>query len=226
MKKVFSLFILLALSTAVMAQSETFAKALKKLEYGSTILDAGMLFKKDFPEFRALTKAPVPIDVMANAKDPQTPIKIEAFYFMNDADQELIQLYYVNGKLYEKSVYYYYPKDSIAAVETKYMKCNNLAVSDVNLLAAEGGKVKFSEENLELGKKTHYPIEKVGKQERTGETGYHLVYTPQTGGRGFWVYVRVFKTLGTILDSSMEIPHPQVPEGIYSEAESLLLKKK
>lgn len=112
---------------------------------------------------------------------------------------------------------WFYHKDSVAAVEKKYMKCNNTFISNPKLLAAEEGKVKFTEEKYDLGVRTLFPVEKVGKKAREGETGYKLVYTRETGGRGFWVYMKVFSTMDNGLDSSMNIPHVTPPNAIFEE---------
>ena len=223
MKKTTILVLLLAFNISVFAQSEPFVKALKKLEYGSTILDAAMLFKKEFPEFRQITNAPVLIKQFPNPYDTSQTFTIEAFYFVNDKDHELVQLYYVNDGLYEKSVFWYYPKDSVAAVEDRYMKCNNAFVSNPVLLAAESGKVKSEEEKFDLGRKMHYPVTKVGKSEHKGESGYYLVYTRETGGRAFWAYALLFNTLDNGLDNTMEIPHITAPNCTWDELEQTLL---
>jgi hypothetical protein len=223
MKKGITLLLALTLGFGAFAQSEPFIKALIKLEYGTTILDGAMLMKKDFPEFRQLTKAPVIITAFMNPYDETQKFNIEAFYFINDKDMEVIELYYVNNALYEKSAMWYFHKDSVAAVEKKYMKCNNTFISNPKLLAAEQGKVKFTEESYDLGKRTIFPVEKQGKNVREGETGYKLVYTPETGGRGIWVYMKVFSTMDNGLDISMNVPHVAPPNLIFSEIEAELV---
>lgn len=223
MKKGITLLAVMALSLGTMAQSEPFIKALVKLEYGSTVLDGAMLMKKDFPEFRQLSNAPVLITAFMNPYDETKKFNIEAFYFINDKNMEVIQLYYVNNALYEKSAMWFYHKDSVAAVEKKYMKCNNTFISNPKLLAATEGKVKFTEESYDLGKRTIFPVEKQGKNVREGETGYKLVYTPETGGRGVWVYMKVFSTMDNGLDVSMNIPHIAPPNLVFSEIEQALV---
>ncbi len=223
MKKLVLVLLIQALAIGTFAQSEPFAKALIKLEYGSTILDAAMLFKRDFPEFKSLINKPVFVTSFANPYDESQTFKIEAFYFVNEKDRELVQLYYVNDELYEKSVYWFYEKDSVKAVETKYMKINNTYISNPELLARKGGAVTHSEEKYAWGRKTEYPIMKQGKKERVGYAGYELVYTEETGGRGFWVFAQIFSTMENGLDSTMEFPRIAPPKGTFDELEQLLL---
>jgi hypothetical protein len=223
MKRTVLVLLLQAIAISGFAQNEMFVKALKKLEFNSTILDAAMLFKKDFPEFEALTNAPVMIDEFPNPYDSTQNLKIEAFYFVNKKGQELVQLYYVNDALYEKSVHWFFHKDSVEAVETKYMKCSNMFKSNPALLAAEKGKVVSEEEKYDLGARTYFPVQKTGKNIRKGETGYKLVYTRETGGRGFWVYAQSFNTYDNSLDTSMDFPHISAPAGTFDELETVLL---
>lgn len=58
MKKLTILLVCFAFAMPAFAQDEAFVKAMKKLEYGSTILDAAMLFKKDYPQFVPLSNTP------------------------------------------------------------------------------------------------------------------------------------------------------------------------
>lgn len=218
-----TLTLALAISLSGFAQSEPFVKALAKLEYGSTVLQGAMLMKKDFPAFRQLSNAPVLITDFMNPYDESQKFTIEAFYFINDKAKEVVQLYYVNDALYEKSVMWFYHKDSVAAVEKKYMKCNNTFISNPKLLAAEEGKVKYTEEKYDLGVRTLFPVEKSGKNLREGETGYKLVYTRETGGRGFWVYMKIFSTMDNGLDTSMNIPHVWPPNAVMEELEAVLV---
>ncbi len=223
MKKLLVVLLIQAFALSTFAQSEPFVKALKKLEYGSTILDAAMLFKKDFPDFRSLSQKPIFITAFSNPYDASQVFRIEAFYFVNEKDQELVQLYYVNDVLYEKSVYWFYPTDSVKAVEEKYMKCNNSFIANPALLAAEGGAVKSTEEKYAQGRKTIYPIQKQGKNERIGYTGYQLVYTGDTGARGFWVYAQILSTMDNGLDNTMQFPRIEPPTGTFDELEQVLL---
>lgn len=223
MKKLVLILLIQAFAMGTFAQSEPYMKALKKLEYGSTILDAAMLFKKDFPQFKSLSQGPVLLTVFTNPYDETQKFKIEAFYLVDEEKGELVQLYFVNDELYEKGAYWFYHQDSVQAVETKYMKCNNAFVSNPVLLAIEHGKVKSEEEKYELGRKTRFPVEKLGKNSREGLTGYELVYTRDTGARGFWVYMKAFNTMDNGLDVSMDIPHMEAPKGVFEELEDLLV---
>lgn len=223
MKKGITLLLALTLGFGAFAQSEPYIKALTKLEYGSTVLDGAMLMKKDFPEFRQLSNAPVLITAFMNPYDESQKFTIEAFYYINDKSQEVVQLYYVNDGLYEKAALWFYHNDSVAAVEKKYMKCKNAFISNPKLLAAEEGKVKFTDEKYDLGARTIFPVEKMGKNVREGEAGYKLVYTRETGGRGFWVYMKVFSTMDNGLDVSMNIPHIMPPNLVMEELEAELI---
>lgn len=223
MKKLVLVLLIQAFAIGTFAQSEPFVKALKKLDYGSTILDAAMLFKRDFPDFKAMSQKPVFITAFNNPYDATQVFRIEAFYFVNKKDQELVQLYYVNDVLYEKAVYWFYPSDSVKAVETKYMKCNNAFISSPVLLAAEGGAVKKTEEKYAQGRKTIYPAKKQGKNERIGYAGYELVYTGDTGARGFWVYAQILSTMDNGLDNTMQFPRISPPKGTFDELEQVLL---
>jgi hypothetical protein len=224
MKKQVLILLIQAFAIGVFAQSEPYVKALKKLEYGSTVLDAAMLFKKDFPNFKSLTegKGPVLLTVFTNPYDAAQKFKIEAYFLVNEKDQQLVQLFYVNDALYEKGAYWYFHKDSVDAVEKKYMKCNNTFISNPMLLSIEGGSVKSEEEKYELGRKTHYPVQKQGKNSREGMTGYELIYEQGAGARGFWVYMQAFNTFESGLDTSMDFPHMKPPKGVFTELAELL----
>ena len=223
MKKITLVLAFIAICLTSFGQSEPFIKSLKKLPQGSTILDAAMLFKKDHPEFVPMTNAPVLITVFRNPEDTSKTIKIQAAYFKHDANQTLVQLYYANGQLYQKSVFWYYPKDSVAGVETKYMKATNSFIANPTILSAEGGNVKHQEESQDLGKITSFPIVKRGQEAIDGQTGYRVVYTPDTGIRGYWVHMQVINTLECDLTTKMDFPVAESPNGIYDELESLLL---
>ena len=222
MKKITSIILFLALSTAAIAQGQAYIKSLKKLEYGSTILDAAMMFKTEHPSFEVFMGGPVQLTVFTNPYDETQKIKIEALYFINKKDQELIQLFYASGGLYQKGSFWFEPKDSVTLVQTNYAKARNTFLSNATLLQVEEGKVQSEETSYDLGKRTLFPIEKRGKKARVGEAGYELVYTPETKARGFWVYMTAYSTLNSSLDSSMKFPLMQIPKGVFDELETLL----
>lgn len=223
MKKLTILLVCFAVAMPAFAQDEAFVKAMKKLEYGTTILDAAMLFKKDYPQFVPLSNSPVQVTVFTNPYDAAQKFKIEGYYLINDVDKQLITLLYVNDALYEKSVYWFLPKDSIELVQTNYAKARNMFLSNPVLIQIEAGKVKEVETSYELGKTTLFPIEKQGKKAREGRAGYELVYTKETGGQGFWVYISAYSTMENGLDSSMEFPHIAPPKGTFTDLRALLL---
>jgi hypothetical protein len=222
MKKTVLLFISLAFSLASFAQSQAYVKTLKKLEFGTTILDAAMMFKADHPEFKVIMDGPVQITVFTNPYDETQKIQIQALYLVNEKDQDLVELYYANDALYQKGSFWFEPKDSVTLVQTNYAKARNTFLSNSTLLQVEAGKVKSEETSYDLGKKTTFPIEKQGKKARVGEAGYELVYTPETKARGFWVYMTAYSTMNSALDSSMNFPMMSTPKGVFDELETLL----
>lgn len=223
MKKILLSLLVFGMSFTSFAQDEQFVKSLKKLEYGSTILDAAMLFKKDWPQFQVLNNAgPVQITVFTNPYDETQKFKIDALYLLNNDDKQLVQLYYVNDALYQKSVFWFLHKDSVELVETNYQKAKNTFISNPVLIRMEGGKVKAEESSYELGKKTLFPVEKQGKNERVGQAGYELVYTSETGARGFWVYMQAYNTMDCGLDMTMDFPLMGPPKGTFDDLENLL----
>jgi len=222
MKKITLLLISFSLSMVAFAQSQAYVKTLKKLEFGTTILDAAMMFKADHPEFEIFTDGPVQITVFTNPYDETQKIQIQALYLINEKDKDLIQLYYANDKLYQKGTFWFEPKDSVTLVQTNYMKARNAFISNSTLLFFEAGNVKNEEKSSDLGKKTVFPIERQGKKARVGEAGYELVYTPETKARGFWVYMTAYSTMNSTLDSSMDFPIMSTPKGIWEELAQLL----
>lgn len=225
MKKITLLFVSLAFSLTSFSQGEAFVKTMKKLEYGSTILDAAMMMKTENPQFENLYgegSGPVQVTVFTNPYDEAQKFKIEALYFVNREDQQLIQLYYVNDGLYQKAIYWFLPADSVTLTQTNYKKAQNTFVSNPVLLQIEGGKVKGVETSEELGKRTDYLVEKQGKNERSGRAGYELVYQDGVGARGFWVYMQAYNTMKSGLDMSMNIPFITPPAGTFDELQELL----
>ena len=222
MKKITLLFISFSLSIAAFAQSQAYIKTLKKLEFGTTILDAAMMFKAAHPEFEVFMDGPVQITVFTNPYDETQKIRIQALYLVNEKDQDLIELYYANDKLYQKGSFWFEPKDSVTLVQTNYAKARNAFLSNSALLFVEAGKVTSEETSYDLGKKTVFPIEKQGKKARAGEVGYELVYTQETKARGFWVYMMAYSTLNSALDSSMDFPMMTTPKGVWEELSELL----
>lgn len=223
MKKLATLFLICTFALGVFAQSEPFVKSTIKLAYGSTILDAAMMFKKDYPEFKSMTKTPVSINTLQDPDDAEKSLKVEAAYFRNEDDQVLVELYFVNDLLYAKSIYWFFHKDSVDAVEKKYMKATNLIISNPTLLNYQRGSVKHTEESYQLGKKTLFPIQKQGPEVRNAETGYELVYTAETGGRGFWVHLNGLNTFESDISNKIEIPLTESPQCTFSELEQTLL---
>ena len=88
MKKLATLFLAVTIATGAFAQSEPFVKSVIKLPYGSTILDAAMMFKKDYADdFASMTKTPVFITTMQDPDDAEKTLKVEAAYFKNEKEQ-------------------------------------------------------------------------------------------------------------------------------------------
>ena len=133
-------------------------------------------------------------------------------------------MYFVNDLLYAKSIYWFFHNDSVDAVEKKYMKSTNLVISNPNLLNYERGSVKHTEESYQLGKKTLFPIQKQGPEVRNAETGYELVYTAETGGRGFWVHLKGVNTFESDISFKVEVPLTESPKCTFDELEQTLIK--
>ncbi len=223
MKKLLSILLVQLMAFSVMGQSEPFVKSLKDLPFGSTILDAAMLMKANYEDFKPLGTNPVRISEQVVSDEEKTVLKYEAAYFVNEAKNTLVQLYYVNGRLYNKGVYWFYPKDAVVAVETKYEKCTNMFLSEHLLLTTEGGTVRHVEESNQLGRITHFPVKKEGDEIIEGQSGYQLVYTPETGPRGFWVYMNGIDTFNSDLSQQYDIPVISPPAGIFAQLGTLLL---
>lgn len=211
--------ILLILSLAIfagtaLAQGEPFVKKLRDLKVGSSTVECYMLFQRYFPEFKSLTEGhgPVLITKYSDDADETKTYKIEAAYLVNEDTRELVALYFCNGKLYEKSVFWFYDPEQVAEVETKYMKINNAFISNPTLLTREGGVVKHEEEKYEKGAKTYYPVFKNPKKEMNGQTGYDLVFDRESGPHGFWVYAKIFNNEEVELTNDMETPHIEPPQ--------------
>ena len=213
------------ISGSVYAQGEPFVKKLRDLKNGSTMIECYMMFQRYFPEFRSLTEGhgPALISKFSDSEDETKTYKIEAAYLVHENDRELVTLYFCNGKLYEKSVFWFYETEQVAEVETKYMKINNAFVSNPTLLTREHGVVKHEEEKYDKGAKTFYPVFKNPNKEIMGQTGYDLVFDRETGPHGFWVYAKIFNNQEVELTNDMEVPRIGPPQIDFEGLESYLL---
>lgn len=225
MKKLVLVLLLQGFALCTFAQAEPFIKSLRKLEFGSTILDAGMLFKKDYSQFQMLEEKPHFIADIADPKDSTKSYRIEGFYLISMERKQLVQLYYVNNKLYQKGAYWFFEKGEIAEVETKYAKCNNYFKSDPFFISRNHGVVAGTEMTSNLGRKTQYLIDKVDKDVAAGECGYEVVYNKTDGASGFWVYIDGINTLEMELDPSMEVPELEAPKVVMDEVREALLNQ-
>ena len=157
MKRVLLLLSAIIFSTASFGQGEPFVKKLRDLKVGSSTIECYMLFQRYFPEFKSLTEGhgPVLLTKYSDAADETKTYKIEAAYLVNEASRELVTMYFCNGKLYEKSVFWFYDNEQVAEVETKYMKINNAFISNPNLVdprkgncKTRGGEIREGRQNL------------------------------------------------------------------------------
>ncbi len=224
-KSVFALLFLFLSSTAY-SQGEPFVKKLRDLKSGSTLIECGMMFQRYFPEFKSLTEGhgPVLLTKFSDKEDETKTYTIEAGYLLNEEDRELVVLYFCNGKLYEKSVFWFYDSKQVAEVETKYMKINNSFVSNSTLLTMEGGGVvHHNEEKYDKGAKTFYPVHKNPKKEIMGQTGYDLVFDRETGPHGFWVYAKIYNNEDSELTNDMNPPRVGPPQTSFATIKEYLV---
>ena len=221
------LFVVSLLFTSITAssQGEPFVKKLRDLENGSTMIEAAMMFQRYFPEFKSLTEGhgPVLITKFSDKEDETKTYTIEAGYLVNEAERELVTLFFCNGKLYEKSVFWFYDSEQVAEVETKYMKINNAFISNPTLLTREHGVVKHEEEKYAKGAKTFYPVFKNPKKEIMGQTGYDLVFDRESGPHGFWVYAKIYNNQEVELTNDMEVPRIGPPQIDFDGLKEYLL---
>lgn len=225
MKKLILVLLLQGFALCTFAQAEPFIKSLRKLEFGSTILDAGMLFKKDYSQFQMLEEKPHFIADIADPEDSSKTYRIEGFYLISLERKQLVQLYYLNDKLYQKGAYWFFTKDEIAEVETKYAKCMNYFKSDPFFLSRNHGAVVGAEETGHLGRKTKYLIDKIDHDVAAGECGYEAVYNKEEGASGFWVYIDGINTMEMDLNPSMEIPELEAPKVVIDEVRDAILNE-
>lgn len=207
------------------AQGEPFVKKLRDLEVGSSTVECYMLFQREFPEFKSLTEGhgPVLLSKFSDPADASKTYKIEAAYLVNEATRELVVLYFCNGRLYEKSVFWFYDPEQVAEVETRYMKINNAFVSNSTLLVKEGGVVKHTEEKYEKGAKTYYPVFRNPKKEMMGQTGYDLVFDRETGPHGFWVYAKIYNNENSDLTNDLNPPRIDPPQTDFENLKAYLV---
>lgn len=226
MKKIISLLSILLSANILLAQGEPFVKKLRDLKNGSTLIECGMMFQRYFPEFKSLTEGhgPVLLTKFSDQEDETKTYTIEAGYLLNEADRELVVLYFCNGKLYEKSVFWFYDTEQVAEVETKYMKINNSFVSNSTLLTMQGhGVVQHNEEKYDKGAKTFYPVHKNPKKEMVGQTGYDLVFDRESGPHGFWVYAKIFNNEESELTNDMNPPRIGPPQTSFATIKEYLV---
>ncbi len=225
MKKLVLVLLLQGLVLCTIAQDEPFIKSLRNLEFGSTILDAGMLFKKDYAQFQMLEDRPTFVADITDPEDSSKTYRIEAFYLISMDRKQLVQLYYLNDKLYQKGAYWYFEKGEIEEVEAKYASCKNYFKFDPFFIAKNKGVVAGSEVTSDLGRKTQYLINKVDQDIAAGECGYEVVYNKADGAKGFWVYIDGINTIELGLDPAMEIPEIETPKVPLDQVKETLLTK-
>jgi hypothetical protein len=227
MKKLTTLLTLMLSSSICLAQAEPFVKKLRDLENGSTIVECAMMFQRYFPEFVALNAGhgPVLLTKFSDPADESKTYTIEAYYLMNEEERELVQLYFCNDRLYEKSVFWFFDPEQVADVETKYLKVNNAFISSPRLLAREQGVVKHNEEKYDKGAKTFYPVFSNPKKEMMGQSGYDLVFDRDSGPHGFWVYAKIFNNENTDLTNNLAAPRIEPPQIDFDGVRAYLIPK-
>ena len=225
MKKFVLVLLLQGFALCTFAQAEPFVKSLRKLEFGTTIMEAGMLFKKDYSQFRMLEERPTYITDITDPADSTKTYRVEAFYLISVERKQLIQLYYLDDHLYQKGAYWFYEKGDIEGVETKYAKCINYFKSDPYFIKANHGLVPSEEIVGHTSKKTEFLIKKMSKDEGKGECGYEALYTKADGNKGFWVYIDGINTLDLDVNRDMEIPKIEAPKVVLDQVKNALLSK-
>ena len=226
MKRLLLTLLFLGATVSINAQSEPFIKSLRKLSFGSSILDAGMLFKKDFAQFQPVVQRPIYVGTIVDPQDTNKTYRIEAYYQISEERKQLVQLLYINNKLYEKGAYWFYPSvtaQDIEDVEVKYMKCVNYFKSDQFFIHEGRGIAQEKEESSDYGKKTIFPIEEIGLDVAQGEAGYEVIYSKSGGAKGFWVYMEGMNTIDLDINRNMEVPAMQPPEVPFDEVREAIL---
>ena len=212
------------LTFGLFAQSEPFVDAIRKLAPGSTILDAAMLFKKDYHQFRLLAEEPTDISTIADPLNPENPHKVQALYLVSDERNQLIQLYYYDDKLYQKAAYWYFEPGKVKEVEEKYAATLAYFKNDPLFIDKNKGFLESNEIASENGRKTEFYLKKVKPEELRGECGYELVYNKEDGPRGFWVYMDGWNVRKLELDVNTKLPEIEAPKGDISEVGELTKK--
>ncbi len=223
MKKFALMLLCQIMLLSLSAQTEPFIKSLRKLSYGSTLLDAGMLFKKDFPQFKAVVQGPILMEIISDPDDSTKTYRVEAYFQVSEEGQQLIQLYYVDNQLYEKGAYWYYPSNSgtdISEVEAKYQRCVNYFKSDHFMIQKGHGVARGNEVSSNNGKKTIFPLQDLGMDKAQGEAGYKLLYNQSDGPMGFWVYMEGMNSINLDINRNLSLPEMAPPEVTFAELES------
>lgn len=223
MKKLLLAVTLQFLTLGLFAQSEPFVDAIRKLAPGSTILDAAMLFKKDYHQFKLLAEEPTDIATIEDPANPDNPHKVQALYLVSHERSQLIQLYYFDDKLYQKAAYWYFEPGKVKEVEEKYAATLAYFKNDPLFIDKNKGFLDSKEITSETGRKTEFFLKKVAVEELRGECGYELVYSQEGGPRGFWVYMDGWNVRKLNLDADTELPEIDAPKGVLGEINNVLL---
>lgn len=226
MKKLLLALMLQGIFLSTYAQEEPFIKSLRKLEYGSTILDAAMLFKKDFSQFRFLTEEPVIVADMVDPNNPENSKEIEAFYLVSDERNQLVQLYYVEDRLYQKAAYWYYKPGKVKEVEEKYAACKAYFEKDPVFIKANKGFLESEEIVSDRGRKMEYYFKNTDPSILRGECGYELVYSEKGGPKGFWVFMEGWNAEQFELSPDLKLLEIEPPKGTLENIDEVLLVEK
>lgn len=226
MKKLLVALLLQGFAVTAIAQTEPFVKSLRQLQFGSNILDAGMLFKRDFAQFTPVVQRPILVTTVQDPDNDTNTFKIEAYYQISEDRKQLVQLYYVNNKLYEKGAYWFYEAttaEDIAEVEKKYTRCVNYFKSDWFFIHEGHGIAQGSEHSSNKGKKTTFPVDEIEMDLAQGEAGYEVIYSKEEGAKGFWVYMEGMNSVVLDIPKKMELPSMKAPEVPFDQVKEAIL---
>lgn len=226
MRKILFIALLQMFVSLTYGQDEPFVKSLRELKYRTSVDDAINLFSEKFKQFRFLSKEPTILSTTKGPNDLTKEFRVEALYLISEERGQLIQLYYVNGQLYQKAAFWYFEPGKIEEVEEKYAACLMYFKSDPFFIKMNKGFLNYDQKVRRLGKSTVFYLDSEKPEVLRGECGYELVYDENNGPNGFWVYIDSFNSRELDLDPDMKLPEIQTPEAVLKEVDKFLLKQK
>ena len=202
------------------AQTEPYYKAMKSLKINSTKLESFMMMKGDFPHFTACNGDALVVGEYPNPDKDGETFKVEAYQFVYEKDQVVIQMLFANDRLYAKNIMWFYGADKVKEVKQKYAAMNNNLHANQYLLNVEGGRVISKEAKTETGDITAYPIQTRGMDYMEANVGFESAYMGEAattkGITGYWVFVEVYNSFDNPIHLGMTTPtftHPNVVMG-------------